>query len=228
MVNSIGIDEAKKEIITTVRFSLDKNVGYSGRNDSGICTGIEVHLPSDEVSQGVGSVQLSPYNTCDSVSGSCYIQIPANPAVLRQVAQALLDVAVVAERRKDGPLKKPIGTAAYAPGFIKTKEGRIDVPTLARILSTSSALEVKGEGVVDVSYQHAEVTGDPENEVFRIEWVRDGQDFVLKLTEDNVANGYFTGSSFQTVDDEGDPVELVFLTPAGLALDDPRATAHKA
>jgi hypothetical protein len=66
----------------------DRSTLYKGRNGMGRCTGLEVlAVKGEEV------LRLSPFNSKDAVSDSCFIEIPRTQAAIMALVRNLLSEA---------------------------------------------------------------------------------------------------------------------------------------
>jgi hypothetical protein len=82
------------------------NLNYWGRNGSGICAGLDLTVWSD-----LSKVTLYPINSYDKVASSCYIQIPGDPKVIREIADYLLSIADQIDQKKNSQKKEVLQSA---------------------------------------------------------------------------------------------------------------------
>lgn len=73
---------------------------YLGRNGYGMCTGIAVDTFRKH------TVGLTPFNSKGVETAACRIDLPAQPHLLRQLADILLDQALELELKASGPISR--------------------------------------------------------------------------------------------------------------------------
>jgi len=80
----------------------------------------------------------------------------------------------------------------------------------------SDAFDIGGPLLTEIGIFGA--MGTPDNEVARIAWVDDSEEYAIHLTEEGIAWGRFIGGAFECEDSEGDPVKInaYTLTPKPL------------
>jgi len=86
----------------SVRFPVEAGHGFNGRNGYCLCTGIEVYLAgSASTVNGLSpAVRLTPFTSRKVLAESTYLEVSADPKVLRELAEILTDVANQVELRQ--------------------------------------------------------------------------------------------------------------------------------
>lgn len=89
-------------VFITARFPVQEGHSYEGRNGFGKCTGMELYLPSSEVSNISGNpagVTLTPFTSKNRLAESTRIEVSSDPKTLRELAAAFTRLADESERR---------------------------------------------------------------------------------------------------------------------------------
>lgn len=105
----------------TIMFPIDRvlqnYLNYWGRNKGGICHGIEISTWHD-----LSKIQLIPINSAEKPSSSCYMQIPGDPMVLRQIAETFYSVADSIEKKEIHAMRNDL-TGAVAGSHDSGEQG---------------------------------------------------------------------------------------------------------
>ena len=82
------------------------------------------------------------------------------------------------------------------------------------LLEQADAVIADGSPLL-TSWDAEEVTGDGENQVVRFSWIDDeGLGYSITLTEEEIANGSWVGTSFFCLDAEGDETQFTLYRTA--------------
>ncbi|VWC75523.1 hypothetical protein BLA9940_04421 [Burkholderia aenigmatica] len=77
-------------------------------------------------------------------------------------------------------------------------------------LNSADALRTH-ESPLLTEWETSDVTGDPDNEVLRLNWEDQTGRYAVYLTEDSIAPGQWRGNTFHCLDSEGDELRITLF-----------------